>query len=265
MNNHKSNFIISIITVCYNAEATIEATVKSVIAQKFDNYQYIIIDGNSKDQTVDLIKKHERHIDYWISETDSGIYSAMNKGLKYASGQYIYFLNSGDKFVNEDVLSNFNIIAKENPVDIICGKVLVTADTEHKNIIDIYPRYQVHTQDFRQLFNSAFCHQALFVSTKALMRVGGFDKRFPVFSDFYTVSKIMKFTGNPTYVDLDVTYFNLEGVSSNWKNVRKLELEKKEIFKALGENKSSFFYFLQSIKVEIFILKKKILHACFNR
>lgn len=109
MNNQR----ISVITVCYNAIATIENTICSVLAQTYQNIEYIVIDGGSKDGTVGIIKKYSDRISYWISEPDNGIYDAMNKGIKAATGDWINFRNSGDVFATPDALE---LMFKE-PVD----------------------------------------------------------------------------------------------------------------------------------------------------
>ena len=87
---------LSIITVNYNDAKGLERTIKSVISQTFHDYEFIIIDGGSTDGSVDVIKKYESHIDYWISEKDGGIYPGMNKGLRQAKGEYLNFMNGGD-------------------------------------------------------------------------------------------------------------------------------------------------------------------------
>ena len=97
--------IISVITVCYNAVANIEETMLSVLNQRYDKVEYIVIDGGSKDGTLDVIKKYANKLAYWISEPDKGIYDAMNKGIAKATGDWINFMNAGDKFINEEVLN----------------------------------------------------------------------------------------------------------------------------------------------------------------
>ena len=102
--------LVSVITVAYNEETTIEKTILSVVTQNYSPIEYIIIDGGSTDVTVDIIRKYESHITYWISEKDEGIYDAMNKGLKYASGEWSIFMNSGDWFYDETVIEKYMIV-----------------------------------------------------------------------------------------------------------------------------------------------------------
>ena len=97
---------LSIITVNYNDSKGLERTINSVISQSFRDYEFIVIDGGSADDSVDVIKKYEQYIDYWVSETDGGIYPGMNKGLRQAKGEYVNFMNGGDCYHSTDVLEN---------------------------------------------------------------------------------------------------------------------------------------------------------------
>lgn len=103
--------LITVITVVYNGEKHLEETILSVVNQTYENIEYIIVDGGSTDKTLDVIKKYENQIDCWVSESDNGIYDAMNKGLSLASGEWINFMNAGDAFWRPDSIS-----------DIFCGR-----------------------------------------------------------------------------------------------------------------------------------------------
>lgn len=114
---------VTIITVVYNGESTLEATIKSVANQSYTNIEYIIVDGNSKDSTLSIIKKHKQVITKWISEPDKGIYDAMNKGIDLATGEYLWFMNSGDEIAGSDVLSN--ILVMHPDADIYYGETVM--------------------------------------------------------------------------------------------------------------------------------------------
>lgn len=101
------DYKVSVVTVCYNSANEIEKTMQSVFSQDYHNIEYIIIDGDSNDGTVDVIKKYASRISKWISEPDKGIYDAMNKGIEIATGDWIIFLNAGDYYHSNDVFSRF--------------------------------------------------------------------------------------------------------------------------------------------------------------
>ncbi|MDB5764035.1 MAG: hypothetical protein JWQ21_3030 [Herminiimonas sp.] len=98
--------VITVITVVFNAVATIQGAMESVLSQSYDNIEYIVVDGGSTDGTLEIIKQYDHAIDYWLSEKDGGIYDAMNKGVNLASGTYIGMLNSDDLFASRDVIRN---------------------------------------------------------------------------------------------------------------------------------------------------------------
>lgn len=117
---------ISIITICYNAENYIERTIKSVVSQDYQPIEYIIIDGQSNDKTLDIIEKYKDRIHTLVSEPDKNLYDAMNKGLKKATGYYVLFLNAGDKLINNNVLSIK--LKNNNKADLIYSKALCYDD-----------------------------------------------------------------------------------------------------------------------------------------
>lgn len=117
---------LSIITVCYNAAIVLEGTIKSVISQTCDDYEYIVIDGASKDDTLNIIEEYSEHISKWITEKDKGIYDAMNKGIDLARGRYIWFLNAGDRAFDDQVVGRLKELADDN--DVLYGEVMIVDD-----------------------------------------------------------------------------------------------------------------------------------------
>jgi glycosyltransferase involved in cell wall biosynthesis len=153
----KSNTIplISVVTVVFNDVEHIESTIKSVLNQSYSNVEYIIIDGGSKDGTVDIIKKYEDKIDYWVSEEDLGIYDAMNKGIDLISGDWVNFMNSGDLFYQDNVLHEMFYESELHSTDVLFG---------HHQVI--YPsKLEIrHAGCINNLWKaSQFCHQSAFI------------------------------------------------------------------------------------------------------
>jgi len=114
---------ISLITVCYNADATIRRCIESIVSQNFKNIEYIIVDGASTDKTIDIINKYKDHTSIFLSEHDNGIYDAMNKGIKLASGDIVGMLNADDFFANDSVLSEVALAFKQQEADIVYGNL----------------------------------------------------------------------------------------------------------------------------------------------
>ena len=113
---------ISVVTVCYNAVNDIEKTILSVINQTYPNIEYLIIDGGSKDGTMDIVNKYKDKIDVIVSEPDKGIYDAMNKGIDRATGDWINFMNAGDMFWEKDsILKVFAASGVDDSLDVIYG------------------------------------------------------------------------------------------------------------------------------------------------
>lgn len=121
---------VSIITVVYNAARDLEQTIQSIANQHYPNIEYIIVDGASTDGTLDVIKSNAAHINNWISESDNGIYDAMNKGIKMATGDYLWFMNAGDKVAEADTLSK--IFENNTQADIYYGDTMMIDEDGHK-------------------------------------------------------------------------------------------------------------------------------------
>lgn len=117
---------ISIITVVFNGEFTLDATIKSIAQQSYSNIEYIIVDGKSSDKTLDIIRENEAAVNIWISEPDKGIYDAMNKGIELATGDYLWFMNSGDEIAHPTTLSK--MLESKSYADIYYGETMMIDD-----------------------------------------------------------------------------------------------------------------------------------------
>ena len=166
--------LYSVITINYNNREGLRSTIESVVGQTFKDFQFIIIDGGSKDRSVDVIKEYEESITYWVSERDRGIYQAMNKGIAQAKGDYCIFMNSGDCFYNHDVLRN---IYDKLSSDIVIGKVAVD---DNGNTISPPPDGDL---TFYHLYSGAIPHQGSFIKTE-LLRKYPYDENLKISSDW---------------------------------------------------------------------------------
>lgn len=205
--------LFSIITVCYNAENTIEDTIKSVICQKSADFEYIIVDGKSSDGTLDIIKKYE-HFSFlsYISEKDTGLYNAMNKAINLISGKFVLYLNSGDVLVDDEVLLNISEeISKANyqESDLIYGNVI-------RRMLDGDYREKYGDQKSikrRLLIGKMISHQVMFINESS-MRKYRYDENYKITADFNLLAKMVKDKCRFTYIDLDVSIIeNREGIS----------------------------------------------------
>lgn len=127
--------LISIITVVFNGAEHIEKTIFSIIEQNYDNFEYIIIDGGSTDGTVDIIRRHESNIDYWVSELDSGIYDAMNKAQRLASGNFLWFINAGDEIADKYILKDLSSIMTTDCDYVFSGTHIINIDGSPKKTV----------------------------------------------------------------------------------------------------------------------------------
>ncbi len=168
---------MSIITVVYNAVDTIEKTIKSVINQNYNNTEYIIIDGGSTDGTIDVIKEYTDKISVFISEKDNGIFDAMNKGVKYATGDVVGFINSDDWY-NDNVFSKISDEFLEKKCDILCGAF--------QNVIDgkLATVEKAKTADDTIRVYFPYCHQAIFAKKELFEQVGLFDLKYKLGADY---------------------------------------------------------------------------------
>ena len=176
--------LISIITVCLNSAETIERCIQSVLAQTYSTIEYIVIDGQSTDNTVEIIQSYQEYIDYFISEPDAGRYAAINKGLSLAHGDYILLLNSDSWYADECVELLFNTISQKQ-VD------LVSALTDYVDSKDKF-KYQTEAISFDEKTHvlNPVCHETLLVSAEIYNKFGPYSEDYMIYSDFHFVIKL---------------------------------------------------------------------------
>ncbi len=209
---------LSIITVNYNDAVGLERTIKSVLSQTFHDYEFIIIDGGSTDDSVNVIKKYESRINYWVSERDGGIYPGMNKGLRQAKGEYVNFMNGGDCYHSADVLEK--IFALETDADIITG-------THSENGLRNVGKGGVTMLD---LYKWAIDHQASFIRREVAIR-HPYDEKFRIVSDWkFFIEALILDNCSFYYTDTIVVDVDMEGISNT-----NFELDRKEREQVLKE------------------------------
>ena len=222
---------ISIITVCYNSSNTLEKTIQSVAGQNYDNIEYIIVDGNSTDDTLKIIDDYKSNITKWISEPDEGLYDAMNKGIKIATGDIIGILNSDDIFSSTTIISIIADAFKRNKCDILYGNINYL-NNENKNV-----RYWKSSKFIKGDFINGWHppHPSLFVKKDVYDKDGNFDISLQISSDFELMLRFFE-KSNHKYFYLDKTIVNMMigGRSNTIKGIIK---GSKEIKLAFTKNK----------------------------
>jgi glycosyltransferase involved in cell wall biosynthesis len=207
--------LVSIVTVVYNGEDVLENTIKSIASQSFDCYEYIVIDGGSCDETIDIIRRYNDIIDIWISEPDNGIYDAMNKAILLAKGKWIMFLNAGDCFVDANVLMNVFDKKSYPGYSVIYGNTRVrNKDVTVSKIINLNKYY---------FYFDTICHQSIFFRTKLFSEIGLYNITYKILADREWLLRYSKKYNLFKYVDIDIC--NWDPVGYTTKNI---ELYKKE-------------------------------------
>lgn len=200
---------LSIITINYNDQKGLEDTFKSVFAQTHQQFEYLVIDGGSTDGSKELIEQHADKIDYWVSEKDTGIFNAMNKGIKAAKGAYLLFLNSGDTFYNDEVLQQA-VQQISNEHQIYYGDVQRVFN-DATTTIKTYPK----ELKFSFFVDSAIAHQSAIVKRTLFDKVGYFNENYKIFADWeFFVCAICKYDVPYKHLGVIVANYDMGGVSS---------------------------------------------------
>jgi len=200
---------ISIVTPSFNSVETIEQTILSVLGQGYNNIEYLVIDGDSNDGTIELLKKYKNDIDYCVSEKDNGIYHAMNKGIAAASGDFIGIINADDCYEEGAIFKVANLIKSSSSIEAVYAnsKYLIP----NRPPIIIQGRNPLKRDDF---FNMPMAHTTVFIKKKCFDLYGGFDESFKASGDFDLLFRFFDSGVQFTYLDTVLTEIKFGGLTS---------------------------------------------------
>ncbi len=208
---------ISIITATYNSAKTVRDTFESVLRQSYKDIEYIVVDGASKDETIDIIKAYEPRFDgrmRWVSEPDKGIYDAMNKGLQMATGDVVGILNSDDFYTSNDVLEKVAETLADKTIDAVYGDIHYVAETD----LDHCVRYYSSAKFSRRRMLSGYmpAHPSFYARRSAYQLAGDFDISFKIGADFENLLRLIYVNRISTrYIAKDFVTMRMGGASSS--------------------------------------------------
>lgn len=228
---------LSIITINRNNAVGLEKTLESVASQIFKEFEYIVIDGASTDGSVEVIEKYESKFGHlkWISEPDRGIYNAMNKGVRMATGDYIQILNSGDCLASDDIIERMLVAVEEagNP-SILYGNMVKCFPNGRKMVDKCFAGQEI---TMLGMFTGTLNHDPTYIRCDLFEKYGYYDESLKIVSDWkWYMQAIIMGDEKPKYVDLDVTLFDMTGISENADSKEMIRKERETVLKELIPN-----------------------------
>ena len=216
--------LLSIITINRNNAEGIEKTMQSVASQSYKEFEYVVVDGSSTDGSVEVVKKYEPQFSHlkWVSEPDSGIYNAMNKGIRMASGEYIQILNSADCLAAPDVIAKMlaGLENAGNPT-ILYGNMVKCFSDGRKMVDKCFAGQDV---TMLGMFTGTLNHDPAYIRRDLFEKYGYYDESLKIVSDWkWYLQAIILGGEKPQYIDLDVTLFDMTGISETNKELDKAE------------------------------------------
>lgn len=216
---------ISIITVCYNSEKHIKTAIESVINQTYNNIEYILVDGASKDKTVDIVKSYGDKITKFVSEPDKGIYDAMNKGFQMATGDYLAVINSDDFYMSNDAIESVvNELNKKQTDSLFADLIYVEENNTDKQV-----RYWKSNEFVKGSFKKGWhpAHPTFFVKNEIYKKYGYFDLSFKLAADFELMLRFLeKHQISSCYLPKPIIKMRLGGATNkNFKNIYNQNIE----------------------------------------
>jgi len=216
---------ISVITINYNDKFGLEKTIKSVVNQTWKGFEFIVIDGNSTDGSKEIIEKYSDKITYWKSEPDTGVYNAMNKGIKASNGDFVLFMNGGDVFFNDKVLENCHAYL-EPEFDIYYGNQINKKPSSE--------RLKTYSSEltFSFFYSSSLNHQSTFIRRSLFDKYFYYNENYKIASDWeFFIYTICHQNVSYKYLNKTIAIYDITGVSSNPENSHIFHGERKEILK----------------------------------
>lgn len=219
---------LSIITVNLNNKNGLRKTIESVVKQTFKSFEFIIIDGGSTDGSVDIIKKAENYITYWVSESDLGIYNAMNKGILQSQGEYLQFLNSGDWLFDDNILET--VFSNNKTTDIIYGDAYLIKSDESKYLYTLKPIENITMAFF---LTETILHQSSFIK-KELFKNTLYDETLRIVSDWkFYIQKVIFQNCTLEYINLAIVNVNSQGISNDPIFIPVIQKEKETVLQSI--------------------------------
>ena len=216
--------LFSIITVCLNDITGLKKTASSVKQQNFQDYEWIVIDGGSSDGTVEFLH-NEKQADHLVSEKDTGIYDAMNKGIRYANGTYLLFLNAGDHLADAFVLKNVAEFVKNRDADLLIGSIKVEYSDHVSDRITCYGPKDLRKKN---IYHKTLPHPGTFIHNDLFKKFGNYDDSFRIAGDYDFFVRVLLAGASYDFVPDCIAVFQMDGVSTQMKGTRVLlsELDK---------------------------------------
>jgi len=237
---------LSIITINRNNSAGLEKTCQSVVCQTFEDFEWLVIDGASNDNSVDIIKKYAHKITYWISEPDTGVYNAMNKGIRKAQGEYCLFLNSGDWLISSSTLESvFNEIKGIPPSDIYYSDKI-----DSDNGFTYYPTKLT----LNYLFDSPISHQNSLIRRSLFIEHGYYNESLKISSDWeFFLNELWKYKTGFSYLETNISVYDTHGISSidSPERANEIIMVYKDVFYELADVIMEMYNFRRTIYYDI--------------